>query len=251
MANPSKRWTTHPPCVFPISGHLRMPCWDSPGMFKFFGHLRMLRPFQNVPIVWSSPDALLRTFWNVRIVRLSLDVETLPERSNYPAFSECPVENLRERPKIVRFRLHKCKPSGRSYCWLARLCVHLLSLSIESTVEFPAAQHLWVICLNKLTWRINHNNTAVRSRRLSFFAEAGAFGVFFPSICLPAKSDRCFYFLLSSPPLTHLWEERVRSGDVNNAALWKFTFGIMTLAMGPQYTLISCSWLLFFVVLFC
>lgn len=154
-------------------------CWDPSRTFQLFSRLRMP--------CWEPSG-------NVRIVRPSLDVETLPERSNYPAFSGCPVENLRERPIIVRFRLHKCKPSGRSYCCRARLCVHLLSLSIESTVEFPAAQHLWVICLNKLTWRINHNNAAVLSRRLSFFAEAGAFGVFFPLHLFACQKRSLFFF---------------------------------------------------------
>lgn len=65
---------------------------------------------------------------------------------------------------------------GRSVC-------SLLSLSAESTLEFPAAQHLRVICLNKLMWRINHNNAAILS--CSFCWGGGFWGFPPPFVCLP------------------------------------------------------------------
>lgn len=123
----------------------------------------MLRPFQNTPIVWPV--------------------------------SRYSVENLSERSK--RFNAI----DQTFLLLLGWFGVCSFSLSAESTLELPAAQHLRVICLNKRMWRINHNNAAILSCRLSVFAEVGAFGV------SPHHLFACQKLLPFSsffPPLTHL-----------------------------------------------
>lgn len=150
------------------------------------------------------------------------------------------VENLSEHFEAFYSLL---APQVRSAC--GPVCVFARSLSpLNQNRSSQRLCNLRVICLNKRMWRINHNNAALLSRRLSFFffCWGGSFWGFLPSICLPAKNYCCFFSAF--PPLTHLWEECARSSIVNNAALWRHTSGIMIVTVGSQYTP-SCSWLLF------